>query len=101
LSEAIEGQIAEICRDVAVGVKRMRQLQQQIDELRMVIREWVRESNAQEVRAVHRHAAAVRVVDGDVLDVLALRVAPSSRSSCTTSGCLTVRSGAGRIRDVL
>ena len=45
LSEAIEGQIAEICRDVAVGVKRMRQLQQQTDELRMVIREWVRESN--------------------------------------------------------
>ncbi len=30
--------------------------------------------NAQEVRAVHRHAAAVRVVDGGVLDVLALRV---------------------------
>ena len=43
-SDAIEGQIAESCRDVAVGVKRMRQLQQQTDELRMVIREWVRES---------------------------------------------------------
>lgn len=45
LSEAIEGQIAEICRDVAAGVKRMRQLQQQTDELRMIIREWARESN--------------------------------------------------------
>jgi hypothetical protein len=44
LSDAIEGQIAEICRDVAVQVKRMQQLQQQADELRVVIREWARES---------------------------------------------------------
>ena len=43
LSDAIEGQIAEICRDVAVQVKRMRQLQEQTDELRMVIRRWARE----------------------------------------------------------
>ena len=42
LSDAIEGQIAEICRDVAVQVKRMQQLQQQTDELRVVIREWGR-----------------------------------------------------------
>ena len=42
LSDAIEGQIAEICRDVAVQVKRMQQLQQQTDELRGVIREWAR-----------------------------------------------------------
>ena len=42
LSDAIEGQIAEICRDVAVQVKRMQQLQQQTDELRVVIREWAR-----------------------------------------------------------
>jgi len=44
LADAIEGQIAEICRDVAVQVKRMRQLQEQADELRVVIREWARES---------------------------------------------------------
>ena len=40
LSDTIEGQIAEICRDVAVQVKRMQQLQQQADELRVVIRKW-------------------------------------------------------------
>ena len=40
LSEAVEGQIAEICRDVAVQVKRMRQLQEQANELRVVIRKW-------------------------------------------------------------
>ena len=37
---AVEGQIAEICRDLAVQVKRMRQLQEQADELRVVMREW-------------------------------------------------------------
>jgi uncharacterized membrane protein (DUF106 family) len=36
----IEGQIAEICRDLAVQTKRMRQLQEQADELRAVIRQW-------------------------------------------------------------
>lgn len=41
LSNALEGQIAEICRDLAVQVKRMRQLKEQADELRAVIREWV------------------------------------------------------------
>jgi hypothetical protein len=44
LSDVIEGQIAEICRDVATQVKRMRQLQEQTDELRVVIHEWARES---------------------------------------------------------
>lgn len=44
LSDAIKGQIAEICRDVAIQVKRMRQLQEQTDELRVVIHEWARES---------------------------------------------------------
>ena len=44
LSDAIEGQIAEACRDVAVQVKRMRQLQEQTDELRVVIREWTSKS---------------------------------------------------------
>ena len=36
----VEGQIAEICRDLAVEAKRMRQLQEQADELRRVIRQW-------------------------------------------------------------
>ena len=36
----LEGQIGEICRDLAVQVKRMRQLQEQADELRVVICEW-------------------------------------------------------------
>jgi hypothetical protein len=40
LPNAVEGQIAEICRDLAVQVKRMRQLQEQADELRVVIRQW-------------------------------------------------------------
>ena len=40
LPNAVEGQIAEICRDLAVQVKRMRQLQEQADELRVVIRAW-------------------------------------------------------------
>ena len=40
LPNAVEGQIVEICRDLAVQVKRMRQLQEQADELRVVIREW-------------------------------------------------------------
>ena len=42
LPNAVEGQIAEICRDLAVQVKRMRQLQEQADELSVVIREWSR-----------------------------------------------------------
>jgi hypothetical protein len=40
LPDAVEGQIVEICRDLAVQVKRMRQLQEQADELCVVIREW-------------------------------------------------------------
>lgn len=36
----VEGQIAELCRDLAVEAKRMRQLQEQADELRSVIRQW-------------------------------------------------------------
>ena len=38
--DAIEGHIVEICRDLAMQVKRMRQLQEQADELRVVIGEW-------------------------------------------------------------
>jgi hypothetical protein len=40
LPNVVEGQIAELCRDLAVEAKRMRQLQEQADELRRVIREW-------------------------------------------------------------
>ena len=44
LPDAVEGRMAEICRDLAVQVKRMRQLQEQADELRVVIREWASQS---------------------------------------------------------
>ena len=40
LPTALEGQIEEICRDMAVQVKRMRQLQDQADELRTTFRQW-------------------------------------------------------------
>ena len=40
MTDVVEGQIVEICRDLAVEAKRMRQLQQQADELRRVIRQW-------------------------------------------------------------
>ena len=40
LPDALEGHIEEICRDLAVQVKRMRQLQQQADELRTALRAW-------------------------------------------------------------
>ena len=37
---ALEGQVEEICRDLSVQVKRMRQLREQADELRTALREW-------------------------------------------------------------
>ena len=40
LPNALEGQIEEFCRDMAIQVKRMRQLQAQADELRAALREW-------------------------------------------------------------
>ena len=40
LPDEVHGQIEEMCRDLAVEVKRMRQLQAQADELRTVIRRW-------------------------------------------------------------
>jgi hypothetical protein len=46
LPSAVGGQIAEICRDLAVEAKRMRQLQEQADELHKVFRRWVAESEA-------------------------------------------------------
>lgn len=42
LPTALEGQIEEICSDIAVQVKRMRQLQAQADELRTAFRQWAR-----------------------------------------------------------
>jgi len=40
LPDALEGQVKEICRDLSEQVKRMRQLQEQADELRTALREW-------------------------------------------------------------
>ena len=48
LPNVIEGQIAELCRDLAVEGKRMRQLQEQADELRKVIRQWAGYSDARQ-----------------------------------------------------
>jgi hypothetical protein len=50
LPNAVEGRIAEICRDLAVQAKRMRQLQEQADELRTVIRQWADGSEADSPR---------------------------------------------------
>jgi hypothetical protein len=46
LPNVVEGQIAEICRDLAIQAKRMRQLQEQADELRTAIRQWAGRSDA-------------------------------------------------------
>jgi hypothetical protein len=46
LPDTVEGQIAEICRDLAVQAKRMGQLHEQADELRRVIRQWAGQSEA-------------------------------------------------------
>ena len=46
LPSALEGQIKEICRDMVVQVKRMRQLQEQADELRTALGEWAGPSGA-------------------------------------------------------
>jgi len=46
LPNTVEGQIAEICRDLAVQTKRMGQLHEQADELRRVIRKWAAQSEA-------------------------------------------------------
>ena len=44
LPDGLEGRIAEICHDLAVQAKRLRQLQEQAQELRLVIREWSSQS---------------------------------------------------------
>jgi hypothetical protein len=41
LPSVVEGQMVELCRDLAVEAKRMRRLQDQADELRTVFRQWV------------------------------------------------------------
>ena len=46
LVNTVEGQIAEICRDLDVQAKRMRALHEQADELRTVIRQWAGQSEA-------------------------------------------------------
>ena len=46
LVDTVEGQISEICRDLDVQVKRMRELHEQADELRTVIRQWAAQSEA-------------------------------------------------------
>ena len=39
-ADALEGRVAEICRDLAVQAKRMGRLQEQADELRTALREF-------------------------------------------------------------
>lgn len=41
MRSSVEGQVMELCRDLAIEVKRVRQLELQADELRLAIREWV------------------------------------------------------------
>jgi hypothetical protein len=40
IPSGVEARIADICRDLAVEAKRMRQLPGQADELRQIIRRW-------------------------------------------------------------
>lgn len=54
LSNTVEGQIAELCRDLAVQAKRMRELREQADELRTVIRQWAGQSEADLPHSVNR-----------------------------------------------
>jgi hypothetical protein len=46
LSDTVEGQIAEMCHDLAVQLKRMKQLQEQAQELRSTLRLWAAPSGA-------------------------------------------------------
>jgi hypothetical protein len=57
LPQVVEGQISEICRDLAVEAKRMRQLQEQADELRRVIRQWANPK--------HTRTATALIVEDD------------------------------------
>lgn len=42
----VEGRVAELCRDLEVQAKRMRELQEQAEELRTAIGEWARQFGA-------------------------------------------------------
>jgi hypothetical protein len=46
LVNTVEGQIAEICRDLAVQAKRIREPHAQADELRTAIRQWAGQAEA-------------------------------------------------------
>jgi hypothetical protein len=46
LPNLVEGQIEELCHDLAVEAKRIRQLEEQADELRRAIRQWAGHSEA-------------------------------------------------------
>jgi hypothetical protein len=46
LSNTVEGEIAELCRDLAVQAKRIRQLHEQAEELRRGIRRWAGQPRA-------------------------------------------------------
>ena len=50
LPNVVEGQITELCRELAVQAKRIRQLQEQADELRSVIRQWAYSAEADSSR---------------------------------------------------
>jgi hypothetical protein len=52
LPDVVEGQIAELCRDLAVEAKRIHQLQQQADELQRVIRQWAGQPGAHSYRDI-------------------------------------------------
>jgi len=41
LPSVVEGQVAELCRDLAVEVRRVQTLQGQADDLRKTIRQWI------------------------------------------------------------
>ena len=45
LPDLVEGQIMELCRDLAAEGKRMRRLEEQADELRTAIRQWAGHSD--------------------------------------------------------
>ena len=63
LSNALEGQIAEICRDLAEQVKRMRQLKEQADELRAVILEWASPSDRERTNHARHDGRGARARD--------------------------------------
>ena len=41
MASLVEGQIVELCRDIAIEVKRIRRLQTQTGELRLALAEWL------------------------------------------------------------